>query len=133
MEGPSTVMERVPAPTLEVSMTKEDFLPEVPLSTPLGEFEVIQRQSVVQCGGKPIYPRARVNTVWLINCVADSLTPAEDADGRGVVVAVDAPDDDLEWRPGDVDAVELGVQVVHALLLGHESERMKIRLALYQF
>ena len=37
LEGPSTVMERVPAPTLEVSMTKEDRLPAVPLSTPKGD------------------------------------------------------------------------------------------------
>ena len=59
----------------------------------------------------------------------DTLTSAEDADGGGVVVAVDAPDDDLERRPGDVDTVELGVQVVHALLLRHEPERITVCLS----
>ena len=69
-------------------------------------------------------------TLWftgLLHSGYGTLTSAKDADGRGVVVAVDAPDDDLEWRPGDVDAVELGVQVVHALLLRHKPERITIR------
>ena len=55
-------------------------------------------------------------------------TSAKDADGGWVVVGVvpDAADDDLEGRSGDVDAVELGVQVVHTLLLRHEPKRRKV-------
>ena len=55
-------------------------------------------------------------------------TSAEDGDGGGVVVGVvsDAAADDLEERAGDVDAAELGVQVVHTLLLWHEPDGTQI-------